>query len=151
MSRAVALFSGGLDSALSVRILQEQHFEVEALNIRTIYSCSQAAAAQAAAAMGIKMTTLDVDDDYLEVIRNPLYGYGKGVNPCIDCRIYMCRMAKRPTDGTSRRLRGNYWRGPRTTADEPAAATPGSDCSPLRLGRSIAAAALSQTASADDP
>ena len=95
MSRAVALFSGGLDSALSIRILQEQHFEVEALNIRTIYSCSQAAAAQGAAAMGVRMTTLDVDDDYLDVIRNPLYGYGRGINPCIDCRIYMCRMAKR--------------------------------------------------------
>ena len=39
MSRAVALFSGGLDSSLTIRILQEQGFEVEALNIRTLFDC----------------------------------------------------------------------------------------------------------------
>ena len=95
MPRAVALFSGGLDSMLSVRILQQQRFEVDALNIRTLYSCCQAAAAQAAGILGTRLTVLSVGDDYLEVVRNPLYGYGKGVNPCVDCRIYMCQMARR--------------------------------------------------------
>ena len=94
MPRAVVLFSGGLDSMLSLRILQEQGLEVEALNVRTIYACCRATAAQTAVAMGARLTVLSVGDDYLDVIRNPLYGYGKGVNPCIDCRIYMCRMAK---------------------------------------------------------
>jgi len=93
MSRAVALFSGGLDSMLSVRILQQQGFDVEVLNIRTIYSCCQATAAESAVRLGVRLTVLPVRDDYLEVIRNPLYGYGKGANPCIDCRVYMCRMA----------------------------------------------------------
>jgi hypothetical protein len=95
MPRAVALLSGGLDSMLSVRVMQQQGFEVEALNIRTIYSCCQATASQAALALDTRLTVVSVEDDYLEVIRNPLYGYGKGVNPCIDCRIHMCRMAKR--------------------------------------------------------
>ena len=80
---------------LSVRIMQAQGFDVEALNVRTIYSCCRATAAQAAVAWGARLTVISVGDDYLEVIRNPSYGYGKGVNPCIDCRIYMCRMAGR--------------------------------------------------------
>ncbi len=95
MPRAVALFSGGLDSMLSVRIMQQQGFDVEALNLRTLYSCCQTGAAQIAAAMGVRLTVLSVGDDYVDVIRNPKYGYGRAVNPCIDCRIYMCRMARR--------------------------------------------------------
>ncbi|MEE8451259.1 MAG: hypothetical protein V3R99_05065 [Thermoguttaceae bacterium] len=93
--RAVALFSGGLDSMLAIRIMQLQGFEVEALNIRTIYSCCKTPAAQAAIDLGARLTVLSVDDDYLDLLRNPRYGFGRGANPCIDCRIYMCRMAKR--------------------------------------------------------
>jgi tRNA-specific 2-thiouridylase len=95
MPRAVALFSGGLDSMLAVRILQEQGFEVEALNVRTVFECCQRRAARGAAQLGARLTVLSVADDYVELIRSPRYGYGKGVNPCIDCRIYMCTMAKR--------------------------------------------------------
>jgi hypothetical protein len=94
MPRAVALLSGGLDSMLAVRILQEQGFDVDALNIRTFLECSKARAAKAAAELGVSLTVLSVGDDYLDVIRKPTYGYGKGMNPCVDCRIYMCRMAK---------------------------------------------------------
>jgi len=91
----VALFSGGLDSMLAVRIMQRQGFEVEALNIRTIYSCCKTSAAQTAFDLGARLTVLCVEDDYLDVLRNPWYGFGKGANPCVDCRIYMCRMARR--------------------------------------------------------
>ncbi|HUT91603.1 MAG TPA: hypothetical protein VMY37_19045 [Thermoguttaceae bacterium] len=94
MPRAVVLLSGGLDSMLAVRILQEQGFEVDALNVRTIFECCKARAAKAAAELGVRLTILSVADDYLDVIRKPTYGYGKGVNPCVDCRLYMCRMAK---------------------------------------------------------
>ena len=93
MPRAVALLSGGLDSMLAVRILQRQGFEVEALNIRTFFECGNARAARAAAELEVRLTVLSVADDYLDVIRQPVYGYGKGVNPCVDCRIYMCKMA----------------------------------------------------------
>lgn len=98
MRRAVALFSGGLDSTLAVRILQEQGFEVEALNVRTVFECCKARAAKAASDLGVRLTVLSVSDDYLDVIRRPVHGYGKGVNACIDCRIYMCRMAKKYMD-----------------------------------------------------
>jgi len=94
MHRAVALLSGGLDSLLAARIVQQQGFEVDALNIRTVFECSEVRAALAAAELGVRLTVLSVADDYLDVIREPSYGYGKAVNPCVDCRIYMCKMAK---------------------------------------------------------
>ncbi|MHB8898140.1 MAG: hypothetical protein ACYC6Y_05290 [Thermoguttaceae bacterium] len=92
--KAVALFSGGLDSMLAIRILQEQGFEVEALNIRTVFDCCKVPAAQAAANLGVRVTVLGVADDYLQVLRHPRHGYGKGFNPCVDCRAYMARMAR---------------------------------------------------------
>jgi len=79
---------------LAVRILQCQGIEVEALNIRTLFECCRARAAQAAAELGVRLTAISVADDYLDVLRHPVYGYGKGVNPCVDCRIYMCKLAK---------------------------------------------------------
>ncbi len=92
--KAVALFSGGLDSMLAIRIMQEQGFEVEALNIRTTFDCCKVPAAQAASDLGVRVTVLAVGDDYLDVLRNPRHGYGKGFNPCVDCRAYMGRMAR---------------------------------------------------------
>ena len=98
--KAVALFSGGLDSMLAIRILQEQDFEVEALNIRTTFDCCKVPAAQAASDLGVRVTVLSVGDDYLDVLRNPRHGYGKGFNPCVDCRAYMGRMAKQLMEET---------------------------------------------------
>ncbi len=79
---------------LAIRILQEQGFEVEALNIRTVFDCCKVPAAQAATELGVRVTVLGVGDDYLDVLRNPRHGYGKGFNPCVDCRGYMGRMAR---------------------------------------------------------
>jgi len=91
--RAVALLSGGLDSMLAIRILQLQGIEVEALNFRTKFACCQSQAAQAANELGVKLSVLAERDDYLEVVRAPQHGYGRGANPCVDCRIYMFRLA----------------------------------------------------------
>jgi tRNA U34 2-thiouridine synthase MnmA/TrmU len=88
-TRAVALLSGGLDSILAIRILQEQGIEVEALNFRTMFACCQETASQAAAQLGVRLSVIGAEDEYLDVIRKPQFGYGRGVNPCIDCRIYM--------------------------------------------------------------
>ena len=95
MPRAVALFSGGLDSTLAVRIVAEQGFAVHALHVRTLSVGGGSQAEEAAASLGIALTVLPVGDDYLDLVRRPRFGYGRGMNPCIDCRIYMCRMAKR--------------------------------------------------------
>ncbi len=94
-TKAVALLSGGLDSILAIRILQEQGVEVEAINFQTIFTCCRDNAAQAAHELGVRLTVIGQEDDYIELIRRPRYGYGKGANPCVDCRIYMFERGKK--------------------------------------------------------
>lgn len=93
--RCVALLSGGLDSILAIRLMQEQQIEVEALNFKTIFTCCQNQSAQAARDLGVRLTVIGQEDDYLDLVRAPKFGYGKGANPCVDCRIYMFEKANR--------------------------------------------------------
>jgi len=90
---AVVMMSGGLDSSLAARILQLQGFEVIGFNVRLPFHCSVAAALRAAWDLGISLVLREVGEDYLQVLRCPKHGYGRGANPCIDCRAYMLRMA----------------------------------------------------------
>nr|AFD03195.1 thiamine biosynthesis protein [uncultured bacterium W4-21b] len=93
--KAVVLLSGGLDSTLAIRILQEQGIEIEALNIRTVFGCCKDDAVGVAARLGVKVTVTAATDEYFKLVEKPKYGRGKGINPCVDCRIYMFRMAKK--------------------------------------------------------
>ena len=79
---------------LVIRIMQEQGIEVEALNFKTVFTCCQDQSAQAARDLDVRMTVVGQEDDYLELVRKPTFGYGKGANPCVDCRIYMFDRAK---------------------------------------------------------
>ncbi len=93
--KAVVLLSGGLDSTLVIRILQEQNIEIEAVNFRTAFGCCKDDALEMSRQFGVKVTLVSVDDDYFKLIEKPKYGWGKGINPCVDCRIYMFRLAKK--------------------------------------------------------
>lgn len=95
MPLAVALFSGSLDSTLAVRIVQEQGWQVHALFVDTPLGGCRRAPDDAARRLGIPLSHHEVDDDYLEVLCRPRFGYGRGVNPCIDCRAYMAAHARR--------------------------------------------------------
>ena len=105
MSRkALALLSGGLDSTLAVKVMLEQGIEVEALNFTSPFcTCTsnkskstgcKSEAVRVAEEFGIPIKVLNKGADYLEIVRNPRHGYGKGMNPCIDCRIFLLRKAK---------------------------------------------------------
>jgi len=87
--------SGGLDSMLAIAMMQEQGITVEALNFKTVFTCCQDLSSQASHALGVRLTVLPQEDDYLDLVANPRFGYGKGANPCVDCRIYMFEKAKR--------------------------------------------------------
>lgn len=93
--RCVVLLSGGLDSMLAIRIMQEQGIEVEALNFKTVFTCCQDRSAQTARDLGVRLTVVGQEDDYLDLVKEPQFGRGKGANPCVDCRIYMFEKAKR--------------------------------------------------------
>lgn len=98
--RAIVLLSGGLDSILAAKLMLEQGIEVLAVNFSAklcMCGCKKAgeSAAQAAAKMlGIPLKTIDITDDFIEIVKNPSHGYGANVNPCIDCKIYMFKHAK---------------------------------------------------------
>ena len=79
---------------LVIRIMQAQGIEVEALNFKTVFTCCQDQSAQTARDLGVRMTVVGQEDDYLDLVRKPMFGYGKGANPCVDCRIYMFERAK---------------------------------------------------------
>jgi len=102
MSRkALALLSGGLDSTLAVKVILDQGIAVEALNFTSPFcTCTgknagcKSEAVRVAQEFNIPIKVIHKGLDYLEVVRNPVHGYGKGVNPCIDCRIYLLKKAK---------------------------------------------------------
>ena len=121
--KAIGLFSGGLDSILAIRLIRDQGIEVDALHVYTMFArpspadeagkkesgrnptdpdkahekirvhpCSSVS--DMAAQLGIGLTLIDMSEDFLEMVRHPRFGYGSGVNPCLDCRITMLRKAK---------------------------------------------------------
>jgi len=91
--KALALLSGGLDSVLAVKLMLEQGIDVEAVSFETpFYTVYNAY--RVAERFGIRLKVFKLGLDYLRVVRRPKYGYGKGMNPCIDCRIFMLKKAK---------------------------------------------------------
>ena len=95
--KALALLSGGLDSTLAVGMMMEQGISVEAINFITPFcQCRKGGcgATEVAKNFKIPLKMVSAGTDYLRVVRNPRFGYGKNLNPCIDCRIFMLRKAK---------------------------------------------------------
>ena len=94
--KALALLSGGLDSILATKLVLDQGIEVVAVYfVLPVVAEKEDYAAKTAKRFGIPLIRVEAGDEYLDVIRNPKYGYGSGMNPCIDCRIYMLREAKK--------------------------------------------------------
>lgn len=96
--KAIALLSGGLDSCLAVRVLQEQGIEVEAVNFQTPFcqeggtgSCGTAS--RVSAFLGLPLRVLHLGPEFLDTVAAPPHGRGKNMNPCVDCRILMLRRA----------------------------------------------------------
>ena len=94
MTKAVALLSGGLDSILAVKLMLEQGIEVEAFHYVSVFSPCVSSNGRftqgrvAADILGIPLTIFNISRELLEIIRAPGHGFGKNMNPCIDCRIF---------------------------------------------------------------
>lgn len=99
--KALALLSGGLDSTLAVKVMLDQGIAVEALNFTSPFcTCTgrnagcKSEAVRVASEFNIPIKVMNKGVEYLEIIKNPRHGYGKGMNPCVDCRIFLLRKAK---------------------------------------------------------
>ena len=96
--KALALFSGGLDSILAVKLMLSQGVDVVAVNFVSAFSSyakDDRGAAEAAKQLGVPLKVVELGDDYLKMIREPKHGYGKNMNPCVDCRIFILKKAKK--------------------------------------------------------
>jgi tRNA U34 2-thiouridine synthase MnmA/TrmU len=106
--RAIALVSGGLDSMLAVKVMQEQGIEVEGVNFFTGFCVEghthairkkdkdrgkRNNALWVAERLGIKLHIVDISEEYKDVVLNPRHGYGANLNPCLDCKIFMVNKA----------------------------------------------------------
>jgi tRNA-specific 2-thiouridylase len=102
--KAVALISGGLDSLLAARLIQDQGVEVEGINFYTGFcveghthairkqdrnKTKRNNALWVAEQLGIKLHIVDIVEEYKDVVINPKHGYGANLNPCLDCKIFM--------------------------------------------------------------
>lgn len=95
MPKAIALYSGGLDSILAILVVKKQEVEVTGLKfINGFVSKLQEQDYFLAEKFGFKIEEIDIREKFIEILKHPLYGYGKNLNPCIDCRIFMLKEAK---------------------------------------------------------
>jgi tRNA-specific 2-thiouridylase len=97
--KAIALFSGGLDSTLAIKLIIDQGIEVLAVNINTGFGSTKDRLTHMQSMcdqVGAELKIIDIQNEYLQdVLFDPKHGYGKNFNPCIDCHAKMFAVAKR--------------------------------------------------------
>ena len=91
-ARGLGLCSGGLDSMLAGLILRDQGIEVEFVTFETPFF-NAAKARKASEITGIPLTVSPIYPVYIKMLRNPPAGYGKHMNPCMDCHALMFKLA----------------------------------------------------------
>lgn len=98
---AIALFSGGLDSALAVLLMLKQNIEVTAITFMTHFGCDLGDRSScgsnpypAAEKFGFNVKLMHLGNKFVDIVKNPQFGRGKNMNPCTDCRILMLQEGK---------------------------------------------------------
>ena len=96
--KAIALFSGGLDSTLAMKLIIDQGIEVIAVNINTGFGSTKDRLEHMQSMcdqVGAELKIIDIQSEFLQdVLFDPKHGYGKNFNPCIDCHAKMFAVAK---------------------------------------------------------
>ncbi|MGA3207631.1 MAG: tRNA 4-thiouridine(8) synthase ThiI [Syntrophales bacterium] len=92
--KGIGLFSGGLDSILAAKIIMALGVEVTGVTCTTPFF-SPEKAKSAAKTIGLHLIEVDITKEHLDVLKAPKYGYGKNMNPCIDCHTLMLKIAGR--------------------------------------------------------
>lgn len=93
-AKGIGLISGGLDSILAARVLEDQELELIGIIFKTPFF-GPGPGIDVGRTAGIPVRVIDFTDRHLEMLKNPVYGYGSQMNPCIDCHALMLREAGR--------------------------------------------------------
>ncbi|MCX5708426.1 MAG: tRNA 4-thiouridine(8) synthase ThiI [Candidatus Omnitrophica bacterium] len=102
MTKALALISGGLDSILAAKAIKDLGVDVIGVYFKTPFclrkkkdiTTSTELANELSQNAGIELKIVELNDEFLAIVRHPKHGYGKNINPCIDCKILMLRKAR---------------------------------------------------------
>ena len=93
-TKILLLFSGGLDSLLSILILKKQGVNVDPICFSSyFFNCKKSL--ETIKQTGLKLKVIDISKNHLKIIKNPKYGRGVGMNPCVDCHLLMIKTAKK--------------------------------------------------------
>ncbi|MDR2489416.1 MAG: tRNA(5-methylaminomethyl-2-thiouridylate) methyltransferase [Desulfovibrio sp.] len=93
-TRAVALFSGGLDSLLAAKLIQEQGLDVMCLHFISPFFGKAEKIVHWESVYGLSIQAVDISAAFVDMlVRRPTYGFGSVMNPCVDCKILMLRRA----------------------------------------------------------
>ena len=92
--KCLALMSGGLDSILVSKILKDDGVSVTPICFKSYFFDSQQSE-KSVKQLGLKLRVVDISEEHLKMIKNPLHGRGKGFNPCIDCHSLMIKEAEK--------------------------------------------------------
>ncbi|AIY79289.1 DUF814 domain-containing protein [Clostridium botulinum] len=88
MAKVLAMISGGLDSILAAKLIKEQGIEVIGICFKS-YFFNEENAKRMTEQIGIKLEVIDFSEEHFDLVRNPKHGWGKNMNPCIDCHSMM--------------------------------------------------------------
>jgi tRNA U34 2-thiouridine synthase MnmA/TrmU len=97
---ALALYSGGLDSILAAKLVASLGVQVICVKFVTPFFDYELLEDQEGFSKGVmekyglRAILHDLSGNYLDLLHNPTYGFGKNFNPCIDCKILMCTRIK---------------------------------------------------------
>jgi tRNA-uridine 2-sulfurtransferase len=105
--KAVALYSGGLDSTLAILTVLRQGIEVKAVTFLNHFGCDISDKSScskdpfsAAEKFGFEVKLCHLAEKFIRIVKDPKFGHGKNMNPCMDCRILMLKEAKEFMDMT---------------------------------------------------
>ena len=96
--KAIALLSGGLDSTVAARVIQEQGIEVVGVNFKTAFGtrpqqkngAARDRAQEAAQNLKIELKSIDISEDFLKLLKNP----GHEVRSVIPGSLILRRIAR---------------------------------------------------------
>lgn len=98
MIDGIVMFSGGLDSTIVAHHLKSMGLRIKLVHyVLPFYSgigFTHKSIHTAAESLGLELDIIEEGQEFVSMMKNPYFGFGKNANPCVDCRIRRLMHAK---------------------------------------------------------